>query len=458
MVTRRSASIAASTQNSKASSAIHSEVEDNQPNAIHSGNSNADGKTKARKAKSSAPRSNQSRSRESSAQDKQKAEPPKLKLFTAKPPDSIELQKIKHTLRNRKGAVPPTAQLSTRRSKRKREAGREHDERAVVAETINQGDNGTILKATTHVATESIKSKRETGHGDEGTTNEKNDGKSIDVDTRLTTESDKRKWDVDHGDEKTTDVVGMAGVTDSMSNDTLLGVNTEVPLVSNKRKLGGVHEDEDEAHLANTTNGGNDGTTSRVDTDKPPAKKRGRIPKLGRVHIVTSVERNLAPDALNGDPEIPAPAVKRPPGRPRKGRPPVSRQGSETPARRLPGRQRAPDANPEVEAIRIRMVDLKRNYREVARGQAAALHDLAERSIDELREGPNAHEQNDQFRVVQAGLDAQYERNVIEREKNFQRRVEYEERKFKAEQEVLRRECEVRSSSSEIMNSWADSV
>lgn len=458
MVTRRSASIAASTQNSRASSAIHSEIEDNQPNAIHSVNSNADGKTKARKAKSSAQRSNQSRSRESSAQDKQKAEPPKLKLFTATRPDSIELQKIKHTLRNRKGAAPPTAQLSTGRSKRKREAGREHDERADVAETINQGDSGTVLKATAHVVTESIKCKRETGHGDERTSNRNNDGKPLIPDTWLATKGVKRKRDADHGDEKTTDGIGMAAVIDTVSNGPLLGVNTEVPLVSNKRELEGGHEDEDEAHLANTTNEGNDATTSRVDTEKPPAKKRGRIPKLGRVHIVTSVERNHAPDALNGNPEIPAPAVKRPPGRPRKGRPPVSRQGSETPARRLPGRQRAPDANPEVEAIRIRMADLKRNYREVARGQAAALHDLAERSIDELREGPNAHEQNDQFRVVQAGLDAQYERNVIEREKNFQRRVEYEERKFKAEQEVLRRECEVRSSSSEIVNSWADSV
>ncbi len=445
MVTRRSASIVASTQNSAASSAIQSEVEDNQPDAMRPGRANTDGKTKARKIKSSAPKSNQSRSRASSAQENRKAGPPKLKLFITKPPDSIELQKIKHTLRNRKGAVPPTTQLSTKYNKRELEAGREDDERADVTDTINQGHNDTLLTATTHSPTKSTKRKREAGHHDEGTSNGQDDGASLEVHTQLITKSDEITRNAGKVDEKTTEMVDMAGVTDGVSNDTYLDLNTETPLEGNKRKREGGHEDEDGSHLAKTTNGEYDATASGVDTEEPPAKRRGRIPKLGKVHMITSVELTPAREASDGNPGIPVPAVKRPPGRPRKGRPPVSRQGSETPARRFLGRQRAPDANPEVEAIRTRMADLKRNYREVARSQEAALKDLADRSIDELREGPNAHEQNDHFRVVQAGLDGHYVNNVIEREQNYQRMLEYEETKFKAEQEVLRRECEVRN-------------
>lgn len=444
MVTRRSASIAASTQNSAASSAVQSEVEDNQPDAIRSGHSNTDESMEARKAKRSASRSNQSHSRGSSVQERREAKLPKLKLFVTKPPDSIELQKIKHTLRNRRGAVPSITQLSTERNNRKREAGRELDERAEVADTINQGDHTTALIATTQLPTESTETKREAGHDDEGTTTGEDDGTTSDGTPRMTTESNKEKCDAGHGDEKRTDVVDMAGVIDGASNGASLGANTGLPVDSNKRKREGEHQDDDGGHLATTIKEEDDATTIRVDSENPPAKKRGRFPKLGKVDIITSVERTPAPETSNGSLQIPAPAIKRPPGRPRKGRPPVSRQGSETATRRPPGRQRAPDANPEVEAIRIRMADLKRQYREVARGQEAALCELAERSVAELREGPNAHKQNDHFRDVQAGLDAHYLSNVIERERNYKRRVEYEEKKFKAEQEVLRRECEVR--------------
>lgn len=458
MVTRRSASIAASTQNSRASSAIHSEVEDNLPNAIRSGHLNMDEKAKARKVKISASRSNRSRSRASSAQEERKAEGPRLKLFAPKPPESIELEKIKHTLRNRKGAVPPTTQISTERSRRKREARRERDERAAVAHTTNKGDSSTILDATTQLITESNTRKYEAVHDDAGTTDGEKEGTSSKVDTQLTTESNKEKRDVGHGDEKTNDVVDMAGMTGGASNGTPLSVNTETPLESNKRKREAGHEDGGGALVADTTNGEIDARTSGVDTEQTPGKKRGRIPKLKTEQVITSVELTPATETSNGNPEIPAPAVKRPPGRPRKGVPPVSRPGSETAARRLPGRQRAPDANPEVEAIRIRMADLKRNYRDVARGQEAALNELAERSIDELRDGPNAHEQNDYFRVVKAGLDARYVNNVVEREQNYQRMLAYEDTNLKAQKEVLWRECKVRSSSIEKNIPCADDV
>ena len=458
MVTRRSASIAASTQNSRASSAIQSEAEDDQSDTIRVWQSNTDEKTKAPKFKSSTPKSDQSHSRASSVQGKRKAAPPKLKLFVAKPPESIELQKIKHTLRNTKGAVLPTTQPSTERKKRNGKAGLEEDERVGAFNTITKGDDMTTLNANTQLTAESDETNREAGLDDDEATNGENGGPSLKEDTRLAAESNQKERDGGHGNEKTIGVVDVAGAKDGVSNNTSLSVNTETPLESSKRKREAGHEDEDGAHVADTMNGENDATTSRVDTERLPAKKRGRRHQLGTVQLVPSVELTPAAEATNGNPEIPAPAVKRPPGRPRKGVPPVSRQGSETAARRLPGRQRIPDANPKVEAIRVRMADLKRNFREVARAQEVALDNLAERSIDELRGGLDAHEGNDYFGVVQAGLDAQYVDNVIKREQNYQRRLEYEEKMFKAQQEVLRRECEVRNLSFERDRSCADNV
>ena len=456
MVTRRSASITASAQNSRAPSIIQSEVEDDQRTAGRPEHSSTDETTRSCKLQSSARRSDQSRSRASSAREKRKAEAPKLKLFSARPPPNVELQKLKQKFRGRKGAIPPTTQVFTDRNNNKsREAEAEDDERADVADTIIQGNNSTTLTVTTQL-TESNKSKLEAGHHDQGVNKGEIDGPSLTIDVQCPTESNKRKRGASIDDEDETDVVDMAGVTDGEQEGTSPRVHIETPLKSNKRKREAGYEDEKTANVSDKTKGHNNATTSREIMEEPPAKRGGRMakPKIERVN--TSAEPTPAPEASNGKLELSTPATKRPPGRPRKGGPPVSRPGSETAARRLPGRQRAPDANPEVEATRIQMAALKRNYRVVARAQAAALDNLAERSIDELREGPNAHKQSGHFETVQAKLDAQFAENVTEREQNYQRRLEYEERKFEAQKEVLRRECKVRSSSVESSKQCAD--
>ena len=327
MVTRRSASIAASVQNSGVSSAIQSEAEDGWASTAQDGLVSTDN-TKSRKAKSSAQTQIQSRTRVSATGKKAKAEAPKLKLFVAKPPAKAAAGPAKIWIRT--ASPGPEAQPLTASLKRRRSA---EDE---------DGETGNL------------------------------------------------------------------------------------------------------ADMADNANGGPNGESLEANTINPPAKRRGRFPKQRAELVDTSAEQTPAPETSAGNPEIPAIVVKRPPGRPRKVKPQVDAEASETTSKRLPGRQRAPDTNPRVEAIRQRQQELKANYRVVAKAQKAGLDNLASRAINKLKGKPHAHVNTAEFRLVNAELDACLADNLAEIEKSYRREKDYEERKYRSEEAVLKEECKVR--------------
>ncbi|KKY25389.1 hypothetical protein UCDDS831_g02064 [Diplodia seriata] len=83
--------------------------------------------------------------------------------------------------------------------------------------------------------------------------------------------------------------------------------------------------------------------------------------------------------------------------------------GSERPAKqpkRLPGRRRAPNADPSVEADLRRQLQLKTAYRAVVKVLKPVLAELADRAINDVEEDPMAHEQSNQYEIVKAALDA----------------------------------------------------
>ncbi|KAL1633880.1 hypothetical protein SLS58_010906 [Diplodia intermedia] len=83
--------------------------------------------------------------------------------------------------------------------------------------------------------------------------------------------------------------------------------------------------------------------------------------------------------------------------------------GSERPAKqpkRLPGRRRAPNADPSVEADLRRQLQLKTAYRAVVKVLKPVLAELADRAINDVEDDPMAHEQSDQYEIVKAALDA----------------------------------------------------
>ncbi|OJD28698.1 loc733926 protein [Diplodia corticola] len=83
--------------------------------------------------------------------------------------------------------------------------------------------------------------------------------------------------------------------------------------------------------------------------------------------------------------------------------------GSERPTKqpkRLPGRRRAPNADPSVEADLRRQLQLKTAYRAVVKVLKPVLAELADRAINDVEDDPMAHEQSDQYETVKADLDA----------------------------------------------------
>jgi len=75
------------------------------------------------------------------------------------------------------------------------------------------------------------------------------------------------------------------------------------------------------------------------------------------------------------------------------------------PARRLPGRRRAPHANPQVEAALRRQLHLRMSYRAVAKQLKPLLAELAKRTLHDLKTDALAHEKVQTFDKVKAGLE-----------------------------------------------------
>ncbi|KAI9874446.1 MAG: hypothetical protein M1830_009742 [Pleopsidium flavum] len=329
IVTRRSASAAASAQNSLVSSAVNSDAEASRRSSIQYGNSNTED-TKLGKGPGLLSKSSRSRSRSSTIVDKPKAKPPKLKLFVAKPSAKTDT------------ALPATSPEN---------------------------------KQSSELST-----------------------------TRLATESNKRKRTASPEEEERDESAGPAGFNNAEHGDALLEVDKEVP----------------------------------------SKKRRGRLAKTQKDLPITSAELTPAPEAPNVNIEVPAPSVKRPPGRPRKGRPPVSRQGSEIAVKRPPGRQRVPKSDPKEEANLLRCGHLKSAYRQLVQALKPVLDEITERSLSDIRNDLQAHEKHDQFKPVQAALDDGLAQRLAEIEKEYQSLKGIEEQNWESGQLIWKNECEDR--------------
>lgn len=104
--------------------------------------------------------------------------------------------------------------------------------------------------------------------------------------------------------------------------------------------------------------------------------------------------------------------------------------------KRLPGRRRAPNADPSVEADLRRQLQLKTAYRAVVKVLKPVLAELADRAITDVDEDPMAHEQSDQHAVVTADLDARLAERIGYLDRKLAISKEHVERKKTAELDI----------------------
>lgn len=79
-------------------------------------------------------------------------------------------------------------------------------------------------------------------------------------------------------------------------------------------------------------------------------------------------------------------------------------QAAEKPARRLPGRRRAPHANVYIEADLRRQLSLKMGYRAIVKQLKPILAELAKRSVDQIDDDPDAYKESEHYQDVEDEL------------------------------------------------------
>lgn len=84
-------------------------------------------------------------------------------------------------------------------------------------------------------------------------------------------------------------------------------------------------------------------------------------------------------------------------------------QDGDKPVKRLPGRRRAPHANPKVEAALRRQLHLRMAYRAVAKNLKPILAELAKRSLGSIHKSSEAHTTFSEYSIVKNGLNEKYE-------------------------------------------------
>jgi hypothetical protein len=80
--------------------------------------------------------------------------------------------------------------------------------------------------------------------------------------------------------------------------------------------------------------------------------------------------------------------------------------------RRLPGRRRAPNANPSIEADLRRQLNLKMSYRSVVKALKPILAELARRSTEELESDEDLYKQCDEYNEIMDQLDVYLKRRL----------------------------------------------
>ncbi|KAI4719083.1 hypothetical protein E4T48_04686 [Aureobasidium sp. EXF-10727] len=100
---------------------------------------------------------------------------------------------------------------------------------------------------------------------------------------------------------------------------------------------------------------------------------------------------------------------------------PTASQDGDKPVKRLPGRRRAPHANPKVEAALRRQLHLRMAYRAVAKNLKPILAELAKRSVSNIHKDPEAYQSFSEYPVVKNGLDEHFEKRLawIQKQKDL---------------------------------------
>ncbi|GAB7352994.1 hypothetical protein MBLNU459_g3559t1 [Dothideomycetes sp. NU459] len=94
------------------------------------------------------------------------------------------------------------------------------------------------------------------------------------------------------------------------------------------------------------------------------------------------------------------------------------------PIKKLPGRRRAPHANPKVEAALRRQLHLRMAYRAVAKTLKPLLAELTRRSLNEIEKDEDGYTQTTEYPVVKEGLHQRFEHRLawIQKQKELSKK------------------------------------
>ncbi|KAI9762337.1 MAG: Eukaryotic translation initiation factor 6 [Chaenotheca gracillima] len=146
-------------------------------------------------------------------------------------------------------------------------------------------------------------------------------------------------------------------------------------------------------------------------------------------------------DTDSGLNETPALPVKRGRGRPRIQKSPASSMGPVKPASRLPGRRRKV-IDPRIEEDLQRQAELRKKYRSVVKLLKPVLVELAERTVSELKQDPEAHKQSSMYEVVMEDLSRRLNQNIAGQERELQFTRKEKLAMFEAQKHIIKRNFE----------------
>ncbi|KAF2097045.1 hypothetical protein NA57DRAFT_77298 [Rhizodiscina lignyota] len=169
--------------------------------------------------------------------------------------------------------------------------------------------------------------------------------------------------------------------------------------------------------------------------DAPPAKRRAPPPKRGRGRKPKNLQVDTPAESTDIGSAVASPLL--PPENGGSGEGVRNEQLGDKPTKRMPGRRRATHPIHSVEADLRRQLDLKVAYRQVAKMQKQALDELAKRSLNELKNDPEAHKKSKHYQTVKKGLDDALARRLQQLNSEYEHRKANVERSRAGETEVI---------------------
>lgn len=113
------------------------------------------------------------------------------------------------------------------------------------------------------------------------------------------------------------------------------------------------------------------------------------------------------------------------------------------PERRLPGRKRQPNPDINIEADLRRQLQLKTNYRAVAKALKPILAELAKRAIEEIKEDDEAYKRHEQYETVSRQLKTRLQERLANLNESYRLKRKYAEDALQTDQIAIREESAV---------------